>query len=94
MTFCCSACASSTSPRRQIQEKMFSQIGPVQLFCLSVRPNYIFFIASSILGIEKTHDDIINGAVQAVREHLGPVVAFKSAVIVPQLPKVNSFSSF
>ena len=73
---------------------MFSQICPVQLFRLSVRPNYIFFIALSILGIEKRHDDIINGAVQAVREHLGPVIAFKSAVIVPQLPKVNCKLSY
>ena len=42
-----------------------------------------------MLGVEKSHDDIINGAIQAVREHLGPVVAFKSAVIVPALPKVS-----
>ena len=40
-------------------------------------------------GIEKPHDVIVNDAIQAVREHLGPVVAFKSAVIVPALPKVS-----
>ena len=44
---------------------------------------------SSMLGVEKSHDDIIDGTIQAVREHLGPVVAFKSAVIVPALPKVS-----
>ena len=42
-----------------------------------------------MLEVEKSHDDIINGTIQAVREHLGPVVAFKSAVIVPALPKVS-----
>lgn len=41
-------------------------------------------------GIEKPHDVIVNDAIQAVREHLGPVVAFKSAVIVPALPKTRS----
>ncbi|XP_028410533.1 acyl-CoA synthetase short-chain family member 3, mitochondrial-like isoform X2 [Dendronephthya gigantea] len=41
-------------------------------------------------GLEKSREDIISDAVEAVREHLGPVVAFKSAVIVPALPKTRS----
>lgn len=41
-------------------------------------------------GIQKSHADIIKDVIQAVREHLGPVVAFKSAIIVPALPKTRS----
>ena len=41
-------------------------------------------------GVERAHADIAAEAVQLVRERIGPVAAFKSAVVVARLPKTRS----
>ena len=42
------------------------------------------------LGVTKSHADIIQELRQSVREIIGPVAAFKTAVIVERLPKTRS----
>jgi propionyl-CoA synthetase len=41
-------------------------------------------------GVERPSDEIVAEVVQLVRERIGPVAAFKSAVIVERLPKTRS----
>lgn len=41
-------------------------------------------------GVDRNHDDIIKEAVQRVRDTIGPVAAFKKAVVVQRLPKTRS----
>jgi len=41
-------------------------------------------------GVEKSHDEIIQEVVARVREKIGPVAAFKKAVVVQRLPKTRS----
>ena len=41
-------------------------------------------------GVERNNGDIVGEAVSLVREHVGPVAAFKNAVVVPRLPKTRS----
>ena len=41
-------------------------------------------------GVERGHDDIVGEVVQLVRERIGPVAAFKTAVVVDRLPKTRS----
>ena len=41
-------------------------------------------------GCERDHDEIIRECVKLVRERIGPVAAFKAAVVVDRLPKTRS----
>ena len=41
-------------------------------------------------GVNRPHDEIVKGAVQMVREQIGPVADFKRAVVVERLPKTRS----
>jgi propionyl-CoA synthetase len=41
-------------------------------------------------GVTRTHDEIARQAVQLVRDRIGPVAAFKTAVVVDRLPKTRS----
>ena len=41
-------------------------------------------------GVNRPHDEIVGECVQRVRDHIGPVAAFKSAVVVERLPKTRS----
>jgi propionyl-CoA synthetase len=41
-------------------------------------------------GVEREHDEIASEVVQLVRERIGPVAAFKTAVVVERLPKTRS----
>jgi propionyl-CoA synthetase len=41
-------------------------------------------------GVGKPEGDIVRELVQMVRQHIGPVAAFKSAVVVQRLPKTRS----
>jgi len=41
-------------------------------------------------GVERDSSDIVGEAVNLVREKVGPVAAFKNAVVVPRLPKTRS----
>ncbi len=41
-------------------------------------------------GVDRSHDEIVREAVQGVREQIGPVAAFKTAVVVKRLPKTRS----
>ncbi|MHA3976647.1 propionyl-CoA synthetase [Halovulum sp. GXIMD14794] len=41
-------------------------------------------------GVDRPHDDIVKEAVRQVREQIGPVAAFKLAVVVDRLPKTRS----
>jgi len=41
-------------------------------------------------GCDRSHDDIAAELVQRVREHIGPVAAFKSVAVVDRLPKTRS----
>jgi propionyl-CoA synthetase len=41
-------------------------------------------------GVERPHDEIVAEVVQLVRDRIGPVAAFKSAVVVDRLPKTRS----
>ena len=41
-------------------------------------------------GVERDHDEIIAEVVKMVRQRIGPVAAFKTAVVVARLPKTRS----
>jgi propionyl-CoA synthetase len=41
-------------------------------------------------GVERDYDEICREAVQLIRERIGPVAAFKKAVVVARLPKTRS----
>ena len=41
-------------------------------------------------GVDRPHGDIVAEVVQLVRDRIGPVAAFKSAVVVERLPKTRS----
>ena len=41
-------------------------------------------------GTEKSDEDIVKECVSLVREQIGPVAAFKLAVVVDRLPKTRS----
>jgi propionyl-CoA synthetase len=41
-------------------------------------------------GVERPHDEIGNEVVQLVRDRIGPVASFKTAVVVERLPKTRS----
>ncbi len=41
-------------------------------------------------GVERDHGEIVAEAVQAVRREIGPIAAFKTAVVVDRLPKTRS----
>jgi propionyl-CoA synthetase len=41
-------------------------------------------------GVDRPHDQISSEAVQIVRDRVGPVASFKSALIVERLPKTRS----
>lgn len=41
-------------------------------------------------GVQRNNDDIVGEAVNLVREQVGPVAAFKNAVVVARLPKTRS----
>ncbi|MEX1300906.1 MAG: propionyl-CoA synthetase [Desulfotignum sp.] len=41
-------------------------------------------------GVDRDHDEIIKEVVQRVRDTIGPVAAFKKAVVVQRLPKTRS----
>ena len=41
-------------------------------------------------GVDAPHDEIAREVVQLVRERIGPVAAFKTAVVVERLPKTRS----
>ena len=41
-------------------------------------------------GVERGRDDIVGEIVQLVRERIGPVASFKTAVVVDRLPKTRS----
>ena len=41
-------------------------------------------------GVSRDSKDIVNEAVSLVREHIGPVAAFKNAIVVDRLPKTRS----
>ena len=41
-------------------------------------------------GVQRPHDEIVAEVVQLVRDRIGPVAAFKSAVVVDRLPKTRS----
>ena len=42
------------------------------------------------VGADRAHDEIVRDCVAAVRDQIGPVAAFKSAVVVDRLPKTRS----
>ena len=41
-------------------------------------------------GVDRNHDDIVKECVKLVRQQIGPVAAFKLAVVVKRLPKTRS----
>ena len=41
-------------------------------------------------GVNETADAVEKGCVQLVRDRIGPVAAFKLAIVVPRLPKTRS----
>jgi propionyl-CoA synthetase len=41
-------------------------------------------------GVERSHGDIAQEAIQLVRDRIGPVASFKTAVVVDRLPKTRS----
>jgi propionyl-CoA synthetase len=41
-------------------------------------------------GVNRAHADIVHEVVQRVRDKIGPVAAFKQAVVVKRLPKTRS----
>ncbi|MBF9031033.1 AMP-binding protein [Rhodobacterales bacterium HKCCE3408] len=41
-------------------------------------------------GVNKPHEEIVAGCVKLVRDQIGPVAAFKQAIVVDRLPKTRS----
>ena len=41
-------------------------------------------------GVDKNHEDISKECIQMVREKIGPVAAFKIAIVIKRLPKTRS----
>ena len=41
-------------------------------------------------GVNRSNADIVGEVVKSVRERIGPVAAFRSAAVVPGLPKTRS----
>jgi propionyl-CoA synthetase len=41
-------------------------------------------------GVDRDRSEIVNEAVSLVREQIGPVAAFKNAIVVDRLPKTRS----
>jgi propionyl-CoA synthetase len=41
-------------------------------------------------GVKRPHDDVVTEVVRMVRDHIGPVAAFKTAAVVARLPKTRS----
>ena len=41
-------------------------------------------------GVDRPHDDVVADCVRLVRDRIGPVAAFKLAVVVDRLPKTRS----
>ncbi len=41
-------------------------------------------------GVDRPHDEIVDEVVKLVRDRIGPVAAFKTAVVVDRLPKTRS----
>ena len=41
-------------------------------------------------GVDRDHREIVTEVVQLIRQKIGPVAAFKTALIVPALPKTRS----
>ena len=41
-------------------------------------------------GVDRDHTDIVSEVIQRVRNQIGPVAAFKKAVVVKRLPKTRS----
>ncbi len=41
-------------------------------------------------GVDRDHDDIVKEVIQSIRNKIGPVAAFKTAVVVKRLPKTRS----
>lgn len=41
-------------------------------------------------GVDRDHDDIVKEVIMMVREEIGPVAAFRKAVVVERLPKTRS----
>ena len=41
-------------------------------------------------GVDRNHNEIVAEVVQMVRQRIGPVAAFKTALVVPALPKTRS----
>ncbi len=41
-------------------------------------------------GVDRPAEEIVAESIQAVREHIGPVAAFKRAIVVQRLPKTRS----
>ena len=41
-------------------------------------------------GVERTQDEVANECIALIREHIGPVAAFRKAVVVDRLPKTRS----
>src|ERR1700747_55850 len=41
-------------------------------------------------GVHRENEDIVREVVQMVRQRIGPVAAFRNAVVVQQLPKTRS----
>ena len=41
-------------------------------------------------GVERPDEDVVRETVQMVRERIGPVVSFKTAVVIARLPKTRS----
>jgi len=41
-------------------------------------------------GVDRNHGEIVAEVVQMVRQRIGPVASFKTALVVPALPKTRS----
>jgi propionyl-CoA synthetase len=41
-------------------------------------------------GCEKSNEEVVKEVIEVIRNSVGPVAAFKLAIIVPKLPKTRS----
>ena len=49
-----------------------------------------YILSNFFSGVNKSADEVLNNVINIVRKNIGPVAAFKLAVLVPKLPKTRA----
>ena len=61
------------------------------VYFIFVHATVQYYILSNFFsGVNKSADEVLNNVINIVRKNIGPVAAFKLAVLVPKLPKTRA----